>query len=741
MTKFKIGDSCSRVDLSPKLSGQARYIDDVTLPDMLFGMTLRSSIPRGQIKQIQLPDHFEENGFIVASATDIPGANVVRILNDDQPLLALDEIHHAMEPLLLVAHANREALLEFMDEIEVKEEAWEPVLDLNQSMHGNLVVHRDGNLLKEIRIEKGEPQAILGQGEIVVEGTFHTGAQEHAYIEPNGIIAWIEDGRICVRGSMQCPYYVQGALCEIFGREASEIRVLQDTTGGAFGGKEDYPSILAAHAALLALKSGRPVKMIYDRSEDMAATTKRHPSTSTIRAAFSPDGILLAQDLEFNLDAGAFTTLTPVVLSRGALHASGPYRCDHTHIRAKAWATNTPPHGAFRGFGAPQSCFAIEGIMDQAAAKLGLDPAEIRRRNFLKKGDAMATGQIVQEDIDLEGLLNQALEHSGYKAKRMAHLKHNQHVDPDSPRRGIGLSSFFHGAGFTGSGEKLLKSKLAIEVQRDGRVMILAASTEMGQGSTTVFTQILSDVLGLDPALIEVAAPDTDKVPNSGPTVASRTSMVIGSLIRDAGLDLLKHLQINHKDCLKQEGVPATLLALAQSGPVRFERTYQHPEWIKWDETIYKGDAYPTFAWAVYVAETEVDPVTAEVRVLSFHALQDIGRVINPQLAEGQVEGGVAQGIGFALLEQVVWHNGQMINNSLSDYIIPTFMDLPTIRAHFRESPWGYGPGGAKGLGELPMDGSAPAIACALNQACGFLTNSLPILPEHLLPIMDGLKQ
>jgi CO/xanthine dehydrogenase Mo-binding subunit len=733
MTKFRIGDSNPRVDLSPKCSGQAKYVDDIKMDSMLYGSTVRSPIPRGKILRIDLPDDLGERGFTVVCAADIPGENIVRILNDDQPLLQSERVNHAMEAILLLAHADPEALIKIKEEIHIEVEAEEAVLDLRSSMQSSLQIHRDGNLLKEIHIQKGAAFTHLDSAEVLVEATLETPAQEQAYIETNGIIAWLEDDQICVRGSMQCPYYIHHELCEIFARDEKGIRVVQDVTGGGFGGKEDYPSILAAHAALLALKSGRSVKMVYDRREDMAATTKRHPSLSMVRAAFTKGGLLRALHIDFNLDAGAYTTLSPVVLSRGALHASGPYRCNHIQIDARAWATNTPPHGAFRGFGAPQSCFAIERVMDIAAHKLGMDPSEIRRLNFLKKGDRMATGQLIHEDIDLDGLLNEALELSDYRAKRARYDQRDTGTPRFAPRRGIGLCTFFHGAGFTGSGEKRLQSELSLVLHQNGTITILAASTEMGQGSNTIFTQILSDVLELDAASIFVATPDTNVVPNSGPTVASRTTMVVGSLLRDAGEELLGLLQESQADLLESQGVQAALIAYTSQAEKRVNRKYQHPDWVEWDEDNYKGDAYPTYAWAVYVAETEVDAVTGEMRVLSFHAMQDIGQVVNPRLAEGQVEGGVAQGIGFALLEFVQWDKGRMVNNTLSDYIIPTFQDLPMIQAHFREKPWGYGPKGAKGLGELPMDGSAAAVVSSLDQALGWQALSIPVLPEHIL--------
>jgi CO/xanthine dehydrogenase Mo-binding subunit len=737
MTDFSMGASSPRVELSAKLDGRARYVDDLSMPGMIHGLAFRSPVARARIKSIQLGPLPE--GMVIVRVGDIPGENIVRILSDDQPLLAEERINHCEEPLLLMAHPDREVLLDYRDTIKLELIVEEPVLDLKSSIDSPVAIHRDGNLLKQIIINKGDPADQFADADLVVEGEYTTGAQEQAYIEPQGVIAWMEDGRYCVRGSMQCPYYVHKTLCGIFGVGAESIRVIQDTTGGGFGGKEEYPSVLAAHACLLAMKSGRPVKMIYDRAEDMAVTTKRHPSFSRVRLAFNKDGKLLAQQIEFNLDAGAYVTLTPVVLSRGALHASGPYSCDHVEIKARAWATNTPPHGAFRGFGAPQSCFAIEAAMDEAAHQLKLDPSELRRINFLQKGDTTATGQIIQEEIDLSGLLDRALAGSDYEARKGQIEQLNQQAGFTDPIRGIGLSSFFHGAGFTGSGERLLKSRAALVLEATGDISVRVASTEIGQGANTIFTQIVCDTLGVPASRVTVHQPDTDHVPDSGPTVASRTTMVVGSLIRNAALDLASALNDFKQD---GEDLQDALERMAGSaGRKRFEADYEQPAWVVWDDQSYVGDAYPTYAWAVYVAETELDPLTSEARVTAFLALQDIGTVINPQLAEGQVEGGVAQGIGFALLENVVWKDGRMANNRLSDYILPTFMDLPHIRVDFRQTPWGYGPGGAKGLGELPMDGTAPAVLSALSMSLGRVLRTVPALPEDLLPLVEEARR
>ena len=539
---------------------------------------------------------------------------------------------------------------------------------------------------------------------------------------------------------MQCPYYVHKALVKLFNFPEDRIRVIQTETGGGFGGKEEYPSLIAGNAALLAWKSGKPVKIMYDRAEDMVATTKRHPSRTVLRTAVSKEGKLLAMEIDFVIDGGAYCTLSPVVLSRGTIHAAGPYYCPNVRIRSQAVATNVPPHGAFRGFGAPQSIFALERHLDKVALAVGLTPEDLRRRNFIHAGETTATSQVIREDVKLDQLLNRAFELTDYHAKLERFSRENEAGASPKIRKGIGFATFMHGAGFTGSGEVYLSSVVGAEATTEGHVRLLAASTEIGQGTNTIFTQIAAEALDIDFDLIEVAQPDTRDVPNSGPTVASRTCMVVGKLIESAVLGLKQTLigsGLLAENYTSREFQLACGEYIKQFGFLKSLSRYQPPPGILWDDEKYQGDAYGAYAWAVYVAEVTVDLLTYEARVDDFVAVQEVGRVINPTLATGQIEGGVAQAIGYAIFENVVWQNGRMANNQMTNYIIPTPADIPPIRVFFEENPYAYGPAGAKGIGELPMDGPAPAILNAIEHATGVSFNHIPLLPEMM---MDRLR-
>ncbi|MGB3629185.1 MAG: molybdopterin cofactor-binding domain-containing protein, partial [Terracidiphilus sp.] len=582
-------------------------------------------------------------------------------------------------------------------------------------------------------LEKGDVDSAWSDAAHIVEGEYRTGAQEHLYIENNGIIAEYDAERgVTVWGSLQCPYYVFKSLKGVFDLPDNKVRVIQTETGGAFGGKEDYPSTLACHAALLAMKSGHSVKMVYDRLEDLAATTKRHPSRVRHRTAVDHDGKLLAMDVDLATDGGAYSTLSSTVLSRATLHSTGPYLCPNVRVRSNAWATNMVPYGAFRGFGAPQAIFAMERHMDEIAAAIGMDPIEFRRRNFLNNGDMNATEQVMREPVILDQLLDRALKESDFYEKRARFARENE----TSPvKRGMGISAFYHGSGFTGSGEVVLNSLAGVDVTPEGMVRVLVSNTEFGQGTNTILTQVAAEALGIDYSAVSMAPADTNQVPNSGPTVASRTSMVVGRLIERASLQLIAMLRENAglgEKYTTEEFFSACERFRAAKGEVLSTCRYEPPPGIVWDDKKYHGEAYPAYAWAVYVAQVAVDTITYSAEVEEFWAVQEVGRVLHPVLAEGQIEGGIAQGIGYAVYEKVVWSNGRMANNQMTNYIMPTAEDVPPIHVFFEQIPFRYGAYGAKGIGELPHDGPAPAILNAIRNATGVPFNSIPLLPEDL---------
>ena len=710
-----VGHNVRRKDSRAKVTGASRYIDDLRLPGMLFGATVRSTIPHGRITARQVP---RRRGLIAADFRDIPGRNVVALITADQPCLAEAEVRHVAEPVLLLAHADREELAAAAAAVTLDYEPLPPQFDPVASTLS----------FKDIAIDKGDLDEGLRAAAVVVEGEYRTAHQEQLYIETNGVIAvpWIgapdapsgaRTPGMTVYGSLQCPYYVHKAVVAALGLDPTRVRVVQTETGGGFGGKEEYPSMLACHAAILAGKSGAPVKMIYDRVEDLLATTKRHPAIVRHRTGVTRDGRLTAMDIDVVLDAGAYCTLSPVVLSRGVIHATGPYRCDHVRIRGRAAMTHTPPNGAFRGFGAPQTQFAVEAHLDRIAETIGLDPVRIRERNALRPGDTTATGQRLGADASALPVLREAVRRSRFREKRRAWR---------GTSRGIGLSLVFHGSGFTGAGETMLASEVALELTATG-ARIRVASTEIGQGTRTMHAQIVADALGVPFEAVEVHDVDTHEVPDSGPTVASRTCMIVGGLLARAGRRMRERI-----------GTLTPAAYHRRHGPFTVVERYAPPAGMRWDDARYQGDAYGSFSYTCNVVEVDVDPATAEVRPTHVTAVAEIGRAIHPQMAAGQIEGGTLQGLGFALLEEVVMRDGRMANAQLTNYIIPTTVDAPTIEVAVLERPYAHGPFGAKGVGEMPIDSPAPAVVNALRHA-GYDVRAIPATPERVMAARQSI--
>jgi CO/xanthine dehydrogenase Mo-binding subunit len=693
-----VGANVDRKEGAGKVNGSARYLDDLALPGLIFGRTIRSTVPAGEITAIRLA--FDQSGFVVVDHRDVMGQNIVALINDDQPCLAERAIRHVAEPILLLAHADRDRLMQAEVEIDYRETT--PLYDPEQST----------GIFKEIAICKGDLDRGFAAADVIVEGEYRVGHQEQLYIETNGFVAEPDGfGGIVVHGSMQCPYYVHRALKVLLGLSDERVRVVQTVTGGGFGGKEEYPSMIAGHAALLALKAQRPVKLVYDRVEDMVATTKRHPAVIRHRTGVSRKGRLTAMQIDAVFDGGAYSTLSAVVLSRGLIHASGPYCCDHVGIRGRAVMTNTPPNGAFRGFGAPQTQFAVEVHMDRIAERLGLDPVRVRELNALRPGDTTATGQRMGKDCSAVAVLRAAVKRTDFRRRRRALRGTN---------RGLGLSLFFHGSGFTGAGEARLGSQVSLALTERG-ARVLVGSTEIGQGTRTMLAQIVADALEVPYDAVDVNDADTAAVPDSGPTVASRTCLIVGRLLQQAAEDMRRQL-----------GTSSRREYLRKHGALIVTSTYRQPPTISWDDTSYQGDAYETYGWACDVVELEVDPVTWQVKPLAFTTVHEIGKAIHPILARGQIEGGSSQGLGWALLEEVVMRDGRMANSQLTNYLIPTVLDTPPMDVVILENPFSGGPFGAKGVGEMPIDGPAPAVINALRHT-GLDLRQIPATPERIM--------
>ena len=691
--KESISKPIQRVDGPAKISGEARYIGDMHFENRLYAKTLRSTRAKARILSVKKPP-LPRNYFIVGK-DDVPGVNRMRTVVSDHPIFAEDTVEYIGQPILLVVGPEREKIYDIITKIKVEYEDLPALFTLEDA-------EKNSEVFTDYHYEKGEPQRAFGEAATIVEDEFRTGYQEHVYLEPQGMTAEFRDDTMFVYGSMQCPFYAEGALTEALGWPAERIRVIQTVTGGAFGGKEEFPSLTACQAAVAALKTGRPVTLIYDRDEDIICSTKRHPSIVRYKAALNENNDIIALDIDVLLDAGAYNGLSPVVLQRSMFSATGVYNFPHLKVRGRNFMTNNVPSGAYRGFGAPQTIFGTEMMLHNIALKLGIDPLEYKMRHALKRGDPTCTGGKIRDIVKLPEIVKRVTQMSGYHDKRKNGQKYH----------GIGISLFLHGCGFTGNGEQTIGSKIILKKEGE-KVILKVSSTEMGQGAETVLRKIVAYTVDIPFENVIYESVDTGKVPDSGPTVASRTTMIVGGLLQQAGLELKDRWH--------------------EADKIEVTRTYRHPDYIDWNNDTFQGDAYPTYSWGANVAEVEIDPVTYEIDVKKISAVYDVGLPIDETALRGQMQGGIVQGIGWATIEVMKTDEGRLIQKNLTDYKVPTSMDVPEVECDFINNPYEFGPFGAKCAGELPFVGSPPAVAAAVSNALGVPIRSIPITPEMLM--------
>ena len=724
-----VGHPVRRPDAPEKVKGQALYIDDLAFAGMLHAAVVRSPHARARIRRIETAAARALPGVhAVLTASELPGRNVIPIVQNDWVVLADEETRHVGEPVALVAAETREQAQAAAAAIQVDYEPLEAVLTLEEAFEAQ-------QIHSQYRVVKGDVDAAFADPALdVFEATYHTPYQEHAYLETNGLIT-APDGKggVVVYGSMQCPFYVQKAVASVLEMDLQQVRVVQTTTGGGFGGKEDAPSSPAAMCAALAWVTRRPVKLIYSRDEDMACMTKRHPGKVRYRTAVTRDGRIQAVEVDYFLDGGAYCTLSPIVLWRGLIHATGPYRVENVKVHAWAVRTNTVPCGAFRGFGEPQVVFAAEAHWDHVARRLGMDPVEFRMRNVLGYGDQTATGHHLDVSVGMDEVARKVLEAAGYEEFRKAPRPEGRY------RKGLGVAFCHYGVGLGALGGHLNPAAANVVVAGDGSVSVAVGTTELGQGMVTVLGQIAAEELGCPVELVHLVDPDTSRVPDSGPTVASRTTLMSGNAIRHACQQIKDRMKahLGDRELPWREAVGECVrntVQLASQG-------WAVPPKSTFDRETGQGEPYVIYTWCANTVEVTVDTETGEVRVDRVVSGHDIGKVINPQTAEGQVEGGVVQGLGYALVEEHHLQEGRILNNQFSTYIIPTAMDTPEIVPILVEHPYPWGPFGAKGLGETPLIPVAPAVVNAIADAVGVRLTRIPATPERVWSAMQNAEQ
>jgi CO/xanthine dehydrogenase Mo-binding subunit len=716
-----VGERLRRPDAPDKVKGTALYVDDLSFGGALFGGVLRSPHAHARIAHLETTAARAVPGVrAVLTAGDIPGENVIPLIQPDWPVLAREFVRHVGEPVALVAAESALSLRRALEAIVVDYEPRAPLIDMEEAL-------RAGEVLAHWKVRRGEPGTAFARTDlVVVEGTYKTPYQEHAYIEPNGMIALPDGtGGVTVHGSLQCPFYVQKAVASALGFELNRVRIVQTITGGGFGGKEDAPSSPGAHAALLAMATGRPVRLTFTREEDLAVMSKRHPGRVRMKLGGTRDGRLVAAEVDYLLDGGAYTTLSPVVLFRGTVHACGPYRVPNVRVDARVVRTHKIPCGAFRGFGEPQVVFGAESLMDELASALKIDPLELRRLNALDVGDETITGHKLDSSVGFRDVLDRVAEAAEWDKKRLAFVE-----DKGPVRRGIGLACSYYGVGLGAMGKHLNPAGASVVVGADGSVTVAVGTTEIGQGMVVVLTQITAKALGCPTELVRVVEADTSRVPDSGPTVASRTTVMSGNAIKDAA----RRIRAEMAQVPGVQGQPwKEAVALCVKSQVGLAaHGWAVPPPTTFDLTTGQGQPYICYSFSANVVEAEVDIETGETRVTRVVSGHDCGTVVNPTTGEGQIEGGVVQGLGYALTEEHHLRDGRILNDQFSTYIIPTPMDTPEIRSLIVEHEYPWGPYGAKGLGETPIIAVAPAVTAAIAHATGARIREIPATPERV---------
>ncbi len=754
-SEFKIiGTSPVRPDALPKAAGTARYVADLDLPGAWIAGVLRSPVPAGRLKGIHKNPAFDWSRVCLITAADLPGPNVVAMVRDDYEILVQEKITYTGQALALLAAPDEALLAEALAALTPEIEPTTPALCIEDALAGVSRVWGEDNVMDEYRVACGDIDQGFAEAELILEQTYRTGLHEQLYLENQGMVARPRGEGLEVFGSLQCPYYLHKALAKALHLADKDLSVRQIVTGGAFGGKEDYPSVLAVWVGLLARATGQTVRLFYDREVDLLNTPKRHPSKTVYKMGLKKDGRITAVDVDLFLDGGANTTMTKVVLARACLHVTGGYKIPNARVRARSLATNSPPNGAFRGFGAPQALYAVERHLDLAAETLGLSPYAIRLKNALQPGDAFPFGQALGDNACASLVLHDAAERSDYERKRREYTGQKGRV-----RKGIGLSLCMHGGGFTGAGEDNMGTTVEVEYLPDGRLEVLSSSTDMGQGADTVLPMIAAEALGLPLDRVLRPLPDTARVPNSGPTVASRTTMFVGKVLHDACLNLIAKLadflaasrgparpEFAHGAFHLEGGAVASLdeaaeAFLARNGPIKGRAVFRPDPNLAWDEANYRGTAYKDYSWLAQAVEVEVDLDTYEIRPLRAWISTEVGRAVNPVQVTGQMEGGVLQSYGTAYLEDLTLRpDGRYSASRLSEYMIPTSLDAPEFELKVFEVPSPYGAFGAKGIGELSMDGGAPAVAAAVQNACGAFACEAPLTGERLFTLLEQLQ-
>jgi CO/xanthine dehydrogenase Mo-binding subunit len=786
-TKFNVvGKPVIRQDGYEKVTGQAKFADDFTFPDQLYGVMVRVDAVHARIHSIDFSGIKDNQALTtIVIADDIPGSKNVGPIRKDQPIFASDKVLTSGDVLAMLVGPSEIELRNLVRKIKIKFEALPVLTDPGKAMEKNApLLHPEykNNLIVHHPLRKGDVSKGFSESDEILEQTYTTPRIEHAYIEPEVVTAIPLEGRrgIHIIGSVQNPFTARRVVAEVLGWPLTKVRIQQAELGGSFGGKDDTMNILAARAAVAALKTGRPVKIRYTREESVLESYKRHPYIMNYKVGFTREGRIRAIKIDILADGGAYSSMTPFVTWRTVVQATGPYEIEHVQTDVRGVYTNNPYTGAMRGFGSPQPIFAQESLMDEIALRVGKPPDEIRRLNGLREGAQTATGQTLEKhEVNLIKVLDTATRKTGFSQKWKMYQAINkkssavlldglENVQPQkeyivspgnfiepgqSLRKGIGLALSLRGCSLGAEGIDAAAAYLSL--QPDGSCYLLSGLAENGQGLRTTFSIIAAEIFGIKPEEIYYLDMDTSQIADSGPTVASRATLMGGGATREAATIVRKRLEemlrtewrlkktakINFQNhTVSAQANPGKkiyfreLCSLAYNQGINLSTIgwYSGPK-VHWDENVGQGPAYFTYVYGCQVAEISLNIATGEVYVDRVVAVHDPGTVINLLGAQGQVYGGVTQGAGYGLWEEISTHQGNIRELNYDQILIPTSKDIGKIEPVFIEGKESYGPWGAKSLGEPTLELTAAAVNNAIRNALGERYSNLPINLEEIL--------
>ncbi len=744
-----VGKSIRRVDSLEKVLGKARYVEDYLVEGMVYARIVRSSIPHGVIESISPGEASTHPDFIdLITAGDVPGQNQVGYYLSDQPALAEGKVRFHGEPVALVVARKPESADLLKDLVEVKITPLPAVFDPLEAIKDQVIIHEEvgSNVVIRTHIGKGDAEKALQESDYVVENEYRMGYQDHAYIEPEGVLAIPRNGEYTVIAPAQYPHLAQLISARVLGVPQSKIRVIQPMIGGAFGGKDDMGPILAAQAVIAAHKVRRPVLLTYSREDSFTSHCKRDPAIIYYKSGANRDGRLTAVQVRIIFDAGAYANRGPFTLWRATAHASGPYEVPNVDSRGLLVYTNKVYQGSFRGFGNPQVQFAAERQMDELAEKLGMDPVEFRLINILKPGSRTCTNQLLDHSVGIGEALRRVAEVSGWREKRRKYGRIE-----NGKARGIGVACAWHGISTSRGVPDWCNAY--INVAKDGSVSVYTGIVEFGQGSHTGILQIVSEALGIPVEKINLIGGTSD-APDTGATHGSRglsfggtAALIAATKIRKAvqrvaartlgcspdDVELRDGWVYCRRDPEKRMKWEEAVKACYLQGEEMSATGYFFMPKERFDEKKGQGQAYVVFSYMAIIAEVEVDVETGLTRVLKVWPALCAGRIVNPELAKGQVDGAILQGLGYMLLEEIKVEEGKILNPAFTDYLVPTIMDLPEIMDPiYVEDYFKYGPMGAKGLAEMALIPMAPAIGNAIKHAVGVSPREVPYTAEKL---------